>query len=307
MKTIRIESKVCRLAVLFISLLAAAQASLAAEAFTSSGTLSTIGSDSFTLTAPVTPVPEIFSVRVVDAQGVPVPGLTVSFFTDNEFCVPLQPDCSVPEDVVYGYFSDGTNEVKVLTDANGIATTTQSYTGGYEPGTYNVAVAIWEFDSAANGAFYKNGGIDLVVRYTINQVFSASPTLDGYMSGNWFDPDQSGQGFQLEFTDQNNTVVAIWYAYAPDGSGQPIWIYGQGTYSTDVHSVSMDAAFLTGAQFPPAFRPSDVVQNPWGTLTFALTDCNHGTASWNSNLPPFRSGSMPITRLTSIKGAACPQ
>jgi streptogramin lyase len=144
----------------------------------------------------------------------------------------------------------------------------------------------------------------------VNQVAKLVPTttpvlVDGYMSGSWYDPAQSGQGFQLEFTDQANTAVAVWYTYAPDGSGQN-WIYAQGSYDSTTNSVTLPAVLVTGSAFPPNFNASNLNKTPWGSITFTFTDCSTGTASWNSTLPGYGSGSMPINRLTRIKGTTCP-
>ncbi len=50
------------------------------------------------------------------------------------------------------------------------------------------------------------------------------------MSGNWFNSEQGGQGFQIEAATNNN-MVAIWFVFTPDGSAQN-WIYAQGGYDT---------------------------------------------------------------------------
>lgn len=134
---------------------------------------------------------------------------------------------------------------------------------------------------------------------------AAAPILiDGYLSGNWYDPAQSGQGFQLEFTDQGDTAVAIWFTFAPGGGQQ--WIYAQGPYDRTRNTVVLPAVVSGGTMFPPHFNPADIVTTPWGTLTFTFTSCNSGTATWNSTLPAFGIGSMPISRLTSIRGETCP-
>jgi hypothetical protein len=143
-----------------------------------------------------------------------------------------------------------------------------------------------------------------------NLYFNSAPppvTLNGYMSGNWYDPSNPGEGFQLEFTPQQNAVLAIWFTYASDGSGSPIWIYSQGQYDSTSNAVTLPAFFEHGAKFPPAFKSSDVTQTPWGTLTFTFTDCDHGTASWAPTLAGYTAGSMPIARLTSIAGTTCPR
>jgi Repeat of unknown function (DUF5650) len=166
------------------------------------------------------------------------------------------------------------------------------------------------------------GGIGLVsaydpVRYQLvvgqpaNNLVSLFPdpsrppiAIDGYMSGNWFNSQQAGHGFQIEAAT-NNVMVAIWFVYAPDGSGQN-WIYAQGTYDKTSSTVTLPAIMLTGAKFPPNFNPGDVTQTAWGNLTFSFTDCNNGTATWSSPLPGYGMGSLPITRLTQIAGTTCP-
>lgn len=155
---------------------------------------------------------------------------------------------------------------------------------------------------------------------TINAV-AASPSiaLGGYLSGSWYNPDQSGHGFELEFTNQVDAgggkpiAVAYWYVYTPDGSGQS-WIFAVGAYDPTGSSVTLPATMLSGARFPPNFNSADVRETTgagqWGTLTFAFTDCNNGTASWHSDVPGYNAANdtpLPIVRLTQIAGSTCPQ
>lgn len=145
-----------------------------------------------------------------------------------------------------------------------------------------------------------------------------SIALGGYLSGNWFNPAQGGHGFQLEFTNQTDASVpslheatAIWFVYTPDGSGQN-WIYAQGPYDSSKNTVTLPATIFHGAKFPfPAanYNPNDVRGSlgDWGSLTFAFTDCDNGTLSWNSGVEGYGSGSMPIQRLTTIAGVSCPK
>jgi hypothetical protein len=145
-----------------------------------------------------------------------------------------------------------------------------------------------------------------------------SIALGGYLSGNWFNPAQGGHGFQLEFTSQpdgtvpsQDEVIAIWFVYTPDGSGQN-WIYSQGPYDPTRNSVMLPATIFHGAKFPfpMANYNSDDVQGSlgdWGSLTFTFTDCDNGTMSWSSSVDGYSSGSMPIRRTTSIAGVSCPK
>lgn len=131
------------------------------------------------------------------------------------------------------------------------------------------------------------------------------PVIGGYLSGNWFNPSEGGSGFQLEATT-DNMMVAIWFVYTPDGSGQN-WIFAQGSYDATKSSVTLPAFVLTGARFPPNFNSADITRTSWGTLTFSFADCNNATAMWSSTMAGYGSGSLPITRLTQIAGTTCPR
>ena len=145
----------------------------------------------------------------------------------------------------------------------------------------------------------------------VNATTAPTVKLGGYMSGNWYNPAQGGHGFQLELTTTNE-MIAIWFVYAPDGSGQN-WIYAEGFWDATKNTVTLPAIMLTGAKFPPNFNEADVhrVQpQGWGTITFTFNDCNNGTVSWHSDAPGYNNANdtpLAITRLTQIAGTTCPQ
>jgi hypothetical protein len=189
-------------------------------------------------------------------------------------------------------------------DPHNFFSSLQAVSGTLDPSARSADCSA-KVQSASEGYGWGSADFDSLVFESVAPA-PTSVTLDGYMSGNWFDPAQAGQGFQLEFTDQNDTLLAIWFVYTPDGNGQN-WIYAQGTYDLTKTSVTVPAEILSGAKFPPLFTSSDLHATPWGTITFSFSDCNHGTASWNSTVPGYGSGSMPIVRLTQIAGTSCPQ
>jgi plastocyanin len=147
---------------------------------------------------------------------------------------------------------------------------------------------------------------------------AATINLGGYLSGNWFNPAQGGHGFQLEFTNQadggipsQKELVAIWFVYTPDGSGQN-WIYAQGPYDSTRNTVSVPATIFHGTKFPfplSNFDPNALLGSlgDWGDVTFTFSDCNNGTATWNSTVSGYGNGTIPLQRLTSIQGTSCPQ
>jgi hypothetical protein len=134
------------------------------------------------------------------------------------------------------------------------------------------------------------------------QTFAIGPGI----TGNWDNPTQGqgGHGIQFEVLPSNG-MLAIWFVFTPNGSG-PTWIYSQGSYTPGSNTVTLPAYMSQGAKFPPNYSQSADAVSQWGTLTFAFTDCNNGTASWQTTAPGYTSGSMPIGRVTLPAGLTCP-
>ena len=136
---------------------------------------------------------------------------------------------------------------------------------------------------------------------------SAPPVrIDPSFTGSWFDPTESGHGLMLEVLSDNR-LLALWFAFSPtippDGPHQS-WFGGVGTYSGNTATIS-DVALPTGGRWIPNFDPNAVVREPWGTLTFTFTDCNHALVEFNSTVPGYISGSMNLLRLTQPEGSSC--
>jgi plastocyanin len=151
-----------------------------------------------------------------------------------------------------------------------------------------------------------HGSMGMTGSITVNAVAAAFPIRPG-LSGNWFDPsaNQAGHGFQFEILP-NNVMVAIWFVFKPDGSGQT-WLFGQGEYDPSSDTVTLPTFISLGAKFPPQFTHADDTVTQWGTMTFKFTDCNNGTMNWTSTTAGYpATGNMPITRATTLAGTTCP-
>ena len=118
-------------------------------------------------------------------------------------------------------------------------------------------------------------------------------------SGNWFNPAQSGHGFELEVLNApgstSNFLAVDWFAYGPDGS--PVWLSGSAPItgnSAQMHLTLIDGA---GAQFPPNFNPAGITGHDWGTATFTFTDSAHAQVTWSSTIDGYGSGTQPLQPL----------
>jgi hypothetical protein len=132
--------------------------------------ISILGSDRYVVRAPGATASPGLAIRVVDARGNPIQGLTVSFETEVGQCFPLDPRCVPPPQEIYGHFLAADPQV-VLTDLNGIARSSP-YIGGSVPGQYSVGAFISSSASAANAAVLQSGG-DPLATFFVSQ-FGAS-------------------------------------------------------------------------------------------------------------------------------------
>jgi len=289
-----------RFAVALIAALSAPAVLAQLDDHNENASMSIVGAETIRV-APGGTVPERFSVRIVDAQGVPMEGLAVWFFPDGcgESGGPDFFYC--PPWAVYGTFDPPVN-VPIHTDANGVATA-PPFTAGSIVGTYNVAAGAWYPLNAENARLGNGEGI--ATYFHIQQVEPSTtvPITSGF-TGAWYDPNQSGHGLLIEVLPENR-LLAYWFAFTPDGT-QQAWFGGDGPILGDVATIYSYQG--QGGRWIPNFDPAVYVLQPWGQLTFTFTDCDHGRVDFagNGNNSPWGTNHMDITRLTHPAGLSCP-
>lgn len=124
-----------------------------------------------------------------------------------------------------------------------------------------------------------------------------SRAVDGSYSGSWYNPARSGEGLLLELVDDENpTAVVSFYTYAPDGSGEQVWLFGSGPLVGD--TAIADMVITEGAQFGESFDAADVVRTPWGQISIRFTSPTTAELEYNSVMGDFGSGAFDLSRLT---------
>jgi hypothetical protein len=121
-------------------------------------------------------------------------------------------------------------------------------------------------------------------------------------SVSWFNPAEAGHGIMLDLLDQERAWMC-WFTFDLDGN--PAWICALGSIGGDT-IVFAEAFTVEGGRFPPLFDAQQIVEVPWGSITVTFTGCDSGTMEWSTTAEGFQSGSMPLVRLTSLWGTACP-
>jgi protocatechuate 3,4-dioxygenase beta subunit len=170
------------------------------------------------------------------------------------------------------------------------------------------------FSSCTEGEFTymlsdgRNGTIPLT-RLTPNVTCStttARPTnADFALSGNWYQPSTSGQGFIIEVNPNAPVIFFAWYTYAQNGStlgaaGQR-WFTGQGAYSTGTRTMTAVLYETTGGVFDTA-TPSTQSSAAVGNVTLAFSSCDAATLaySFTSGSNSGQSGSIALSRLAAV-------
>ncbi len=144
-----------------------------------------------------------------------------------------------------------------------------------------------------------NADPTLSIYSTTNRLSGES--LNGSITGSFYNTDQSGHGFMVEILP-NNRVFATWYVF--DNQGNPLWLVGTGTYQG--LTINLPLQRLDGGMFPPNFNADDVVRTDVGTLSFDFTGCNNANVDFqSSNEADLNSTSLQVSRLTSIEGNPC--
>ncbi len=169
--------------------------------------------------------------------------------------------------------------------------------------TFSSATAVHAQWSSAYPGF-NNGEIDLVPIAPVLKPADDSPGAQVRVchSGSWYNTEQSGHGFELEVININGqrSVLVIWYAY---DHGAQLYLVGTGPIEGDHATVSFYRT--RGGQFPPAFDPAQVVREAWGTATFRFSDADHASVNWVPTAVGFTSGSLALTRLTTLIDRGC--
>ncbi len=132
------------------------------------------------------------------------------------------------------------------------------------------------------------------------------PNLSGDFSGQWFDPNQSGQGLVIDVihpdANNNRAMLLTWFVFV---NGKSTWLQGVGIPKSGSGAqagsviVPMDqVAIFQGKSFP--LGESHATGALWGSITLTFANANTGTMNWTSTYPGFNSGSMAITHFLPV-------
>jgi hypothetical protein len=140
------------------------------------------------------------------------------------------------------------------------------------------------------------------------QAASTSASGDFGLSGNWFDPTTSGQGFIVELNPLAKILFFAWYTYAVNGQALGVagqrWYTGQANYVPGGRSIPLLLYETTGGLFNSMAPAPTTAQVGMGELTF--TSCTAATLSFSfiAGSNAGQAGSINLARVGPVP-ASC--
>lgn len=129
--------------------------------------------------------------------------------------------------------------------------------------------------------------------------------IGGNYSGSWFDSDNDGEGFVLEFGEvlqEKRVLSAFWFAHK---QGKPYWLLGTAEYTAESREISVELFEYSGTDFGTQFSSEDVQASPQGSIVFRFTGCNEGLATWEMSNNQ-ATGLFDLSRITQkLDDIAC--
>lgn len=119
------------------------------------------------------------------------------------------------------------------------------------------------------------------------------PPINFGMSGAWYEPKTSGQGFLIDVIPGRQLLNVAWFTHAATQTSDDVnvqrWLFGTGSYTGD--SVQMPLTLSRGGRFdaPPVLTPVEV-----GSLTLRFVDCNTAVAEYVVFESAIRGGTDPV-------------
>jgi hypothetical protein len=157
---------------------------------------------------------------------------------------------------------------------------------------------------AGSGAVDSDGDAINVQKIWVASERTAGYGLNGAISGSWYNPDQSGQGWVVEVVSNPSgpdQFVAYFYGYE---NGEQLWLIGSGPDIVG-STVTIDMVRTSGADWGNNFNRDDVVREVVGSMAFQFSDCNSASVTFTPDGGGLSAFSTNMIRLTNIASLDC--
>ena len=119
-------------------------------------------------------------------------------------------------------------------------------------------------------------------------------------SGSWYDPTHDGEGFVVQYIDDDRAVI-YWFTYTETGKQR--WFIGIGE-ATENGLYVMELLQPIGGMFGPSFDPADVVRETVGELTLTFNSDSEGLAEYTIGGVDGQQSLVRLTRPVESQGVS---
>ena len=148
---------------------------------------------------------------------------------------------------------------------------------------------------------------------SIEQI-APKPDVTKIMTGSWYSPASSGEGFMMHVVKQHDTDLLqnlmVGYFYGYDEEGKRFWLIGlHRGYMTWGEPVKFKATLTRGGVFED-FDASAVNEIDWGNFSFTPGNCRAGTITMSGKFagqPDTMEKALEVVRLGDVAGDYCAQ
>lgn len=185
-----------------------------------------------------------------------------------------------------------------------------------------VGTATLSFDSCSSGELAYNftdgsnrsGTIPLTrllanVTCATSAPFPADP--DFALTGNWYSPGTSGQGFTVEANPLTGVFFAAWYTYVQNGAGSgdagQRWYSAQATFARGARTIPVTLFETLGGQFDTP-TPAGQATSAVGTGTWTYQGCTAATFTYafTGGTSAGRTGTIMLQRIGGVPPGCAP-
>jgi protocatechuate 3,4-dioxygenase beta subunit len=162
----------------------------------------------------------------------------------------------------------------------------------------NAAELAYVFDDGRSGTIALQR---LLPNVTCSTTTARPTSTDFALSGNWFSPSTSGQGFVFELNPTSPYLFCTWYTYAPNGqaiggAASQRWYTAETAYTPGARNFSLALYEMAGGIFASATQPTETAV---GTATLTFHSCARATFTYDftAGTNAGRTGSIDLIRV----------
>ena len=133
-----------------------------------------------------------------------------------------------------------------------------------------------------------------------NECDNNAKALPNGISGSWYEPERSGEGFTVYLFNEGKTQMATvtWYTY--DENGAQLAVSGTGPVTENTINVTQMVQY-TGANL----FSGTPVQTIMGTLSMSWDDCHNAIVNYDFSMGNLGTGQLNLNQLTVLDGTQC--